>query len=227
MTIRLTMTAVLALCGLMVVTGCYNPLKEKLYTKRSLEAGDYVSATERAEVLVDHDPSDWERHFLLGKAYLGLGRGLEAQTELEQALAVQNRSASETPKILDAIAESLHMQNKYEELYAFLDAQIKRYEGWQDYARKGRFLSKANDVDGAALAYRQAADLSRNRSADLYVEMADFYEDRGNYEKAVQVLKWAYFIDDQRTDLRAKFERLGYVYGPSLKEQPPAPSTPK
>lgn len=223
MTIRLTMTAMLALCGLMFAAGCYNPPVEKLHSRKAMDAGDYTTAVQKLEAVVAYNPADWEGHYLLGKAYLGQGRAIKAQSELEQALAVKDRSETHTPKILDALAESLHQQMRYDELYAFLDAQIDRYESWEDYARKARFLSKANDVDGAALAYRQAAFFSRNEDADIYVEIADFYEQRGDYDKAVQSLKWAYFIDDERTDLPNRFRQLGVVPGPTLKEQPPQP----
>ena len=45
---------------------------------------------------------------------------------------------------------------------AFLDAQIDRYEGWEDYARKARFLVKANDMDGASLATLASTSLERS-----------------------------------------------------------------
>ena len=223
MTIRLKMTAVVGLCGLLLSVGCYNPPVEKFHARKDMDAGDYTGATVKLQGVVEYDPSDWEAHYLLGKAYLGQGKPIQAQSELEQAFAVQDRSEDETPKILDAIAESLHMQKKYDELYAFLDAQIDRYQGWEDYARKARFLAKANDIDNAALAYRQAAYFSRNQDEDIYLEIADFYEARGDYDKALQALKWAYYINDERADLPERFRRLGYVPGPTLKEQPPQP----
>ncbi len=223
MTIRMTMTAALALSGLLFAAGCYNPLGEKYDARKARDAGDYTTATQKLQGVIDYDPSDWEAHYLLGLTYLDLGRSVEAQSELEQAFAVKDRSARHTPKILDAIAESLHQQKNYDGLYAFLDAQIERYEGWEDYARKGRFLAKANDVDGAALAYRQAAYLSRNADEDIYIEIADFYEDRGDYDKSLQALKWAYYINDEHPELPNRFRQLGFVPGPTLKEQPPQP----
>ena len=223
MTSRLTMTAVVSLCGLLFAAGCYNPPVEKLHARRAMDAGDYTSATVKLQGVIDYDPSDWEAHYLMGKAYLGQGKPIQAQSELEQAFAVKDRSSTDTPKILDAIAQSLHMQEKYDELYAFLDAQIERYQGWEDYARKARFLAMANDIDGAALAYRQAAYFSRNEDEDIYVEIADFYQGRGDYDKALQALKWAYYINDERTDLPNRFRQLGYVPGPTMKEPPPQP----
>ncbi|MFN3167285.1 MAG: tetratricopeptide repeat protein [Phycisphaeraceae bacterium] len=223
MTTRLTMAAVAGLCGLLLTAGCYNPPVEKLHARRAMQAGDYTTATIKLQGVVDHDPSDWEAHYLLGKAYLGQGKPIQAQSELEQAFAVKDRSASQTPKILDALAESLHMQQKYDELYGFLDAQIDRYQGWEDYARKARFLAKANDIDGAALAYRQAAYFSRNDTEDIYIEIADFYHQRGDYDKELQALKWAYYINDENEALPNRFRQIGYVPGPTMKEQPPQP----
>lgn len=232
MKIRQTVTAVLGLAGLLLASGCYkpavdggfyNPAVAKFHAGKEIEAGNYVAAQQKLEPVLYNDPQDWEGRYLMGKAYLGQGRALEAQSELEQALAVKDRSEEWTPKILDALAESLHRQERFEELYAFLDAQINRYEGWEDYARKARFLAKANDIDGAALAYRQAAFFSRNADEDIYIEMADFFEGLGDYDKAVQSLKWAYYINDEREDIPARLRKLGVVPGPTVKEAPPQP----
>ena len=217
------MTVVFGLCGLMLCVGCYNPPVEKFHSRKAMDAGDYTTAEQKLLAVVENDPSDWEGHYLLGLAYLGTQRPVQAQSELELALTVKDRSPSQTPKILDALARSLEQQQSYDQLYAFLDAQIARYEGWEDYARKARFLAKANDIDGASLAYGQAALFSRNADDDIYVEIAEFYEGLGDYDKALQSLKWAYYINDERADLPDRFRKLGVVPGPTLKEQPPQP----
>lgn len=221
MTMRLMVTGLV--CVLMLCAGCYNPPVEKFHSRKAMERGDYATAEQKLLAVVENDPSDWEGHYLLGLAYLGQDRPIEAQTELELALAANDRSTTNTPKILNALAEALHQQESYDQLYAFLDAQIDRYEGWEDYARKARFLAKANDMDGASLAYRQAAIFSRNADDDIYVEMAEFYEGLGDYDKAVQCLKWAYYVDEERADLPDRFRKLGVVPGPTLKERPPQP----
>lgn len=220
---RLMMAAVLGLGVMLFAVGCFNPPGERFRSRKAMAAGDYSQAEQRLIACLDYNPADWEAHYLLGEVYLKQDRAVEAQSELEQALAVQDRDKSDTPKILDALAESLYQQKRYEQLYLFLDEQISRYEGWEDYARKARFLAKANDIDGAALAYRQAAYFSRNEDASIYVEIADFYEGIGDYNKAIQSLKWAYFIDDERKDVPAAFRRMGVVPGPTQKEQPPQP----
>lgn len=232
MTMR-KMTALLGLLALMLTTGCfkpapadggfYNPAVEKFHATKAIEAGNFAAAESRLDIVLRNDPSDWEGHYLMGLTRLGQNRAIEAQSELEQALAAEDRHDEETPKILDALARSLEQQELYDKLYAFLDAQIERYEGWQDYARKARFLAKANDIDGAALAYRQAAFFSRNETEDIYIELAEFYEGLGDYPKAVQALKWAYYINDENPTLPNRFRKLGVVPGPTLKEAPPQP----
>ncbi|MBX2852621.1 MAG: hypothetical protein KTR15_12855 [Phycisphaeraceae bacterium] len=217
------MTVLLGLFALCLTTGCYNPAVEKFHSRKAMDAGDYHTAEQKLIGVVDNDPSDWEGHYLLGLAYLGQGRPVEAQSQLELALAVKDRSATQTPKILDALARSLEQQQLYDQLYAFLDAQIERYEGWEDYARKARFLAKANDIDGAVLAYRQAAYFSRNETEAIYIELAEFYEGLGDYPKAVQALKWAYYINDENPSIPDRFRKLGVVPGPTLKEAPPQP----
>lgn len=223
MTTRLTTIAVLALCGLMFAAGCFHPPKEKFRSKKAIEANDYAQAERRLTAVLDRNPSDSEAHYLLGLTYLGQGRPLQAQSELEQALAVHNARGTYAPKVLDALAQAYHDQMRYEELYAFLDDQIQFHEGWQDYARKARFLALANDMDGAALAYRQAAYFSRNEDEAIYIEIADFYKGLGNQERELQALKWAYFINDENAELPDRFRSLGYAPGPTLKEKPPQP----
>jgi len=224
MAMRSKMMAVLGLCAVLLLAGCFNPPVERMKSRQAMAAGNYAGAEQRLVACLEHNPADWEAHYLLGKLYLEQDRPVRAQSHLEQALAVvRDRDASQTPKILDAMAEALYQQERYEQLYLFLDEQIDRYEGWEDYARKARMLAKASDIDGAALAYRQAAFFSRNQSADIYVEIAEFYEGLGDYDKAIQALKWAYYIDDEREDLPGRFRQLGVVPGPTLKEQPPQP----
>lgn len=219
----LRMLAVFGLCTVLLCVGCYNPPVEKFHSRKAMDAGDYATAEQKLLGVVDHDPSDWEGHYLLGLAYLGQKRPVEAQSQLELALAVNDRSEDETPKILDALAQSLEQQESYDQLYAFLDAQIARYEGWEDYARKARFLAKANDIDGAALAYRQSAFFSRNETEKIYIEIATFYEGLGDYDKAIQSLKWAYYINEENASIPNRFRKLGVVPGPTLKEAPPQP----
>lgn len=226
MTTRLTTTILLGLCGLMFTTGCFNPPVERYYAREALEAGDYRTAQTRAQGVLERDASDWEAHYLLGKALLGMNQPVKAETELQLALAVEDEDAENTPKILDAVAESLYRQERQAELIGFLDAQINRYEGWQDYARKGRFLAKAGDKDNAALAYRQAAYWSKNTDPAIYIEIADFYEGIGNYDRAKQALRWAYYIDDTNEEVEDRFRRLGEVPGPTLEESPPQPEYP-
>lgn len=226
------MTVLLALFALFLTTGCYepavdggfyNPSVEKFHAKKAIDAGDFAFAEQKLGKVLYNDPQDWEGRYLMGLTYLGQERAVEAQSQLELALSVQDRSKTNTPKILDALAMSLEKQELYDQLYAFLDAQIERYEGWGDYARKARFLAEANDIDGAALAYRQAAFFSRNETEDIYIELAEFYEGLGDYTKAVQALKWAYYINDENTSIPNRFRKLGVVPGPTLKEEPPQP----
>lgn len=227
------MTVILGLVGLLLTTGCYKPTNDgwfynpaviKFHAKKDIDAENYAAAEQKLEEVLLNDPQDWEGRYLMGLTRLGQQRPVQAQTQLELALAAKDRSKEQTPKILDALARSLEQQKLYDQLYAFLDAQIERYEGWEDYARKARFLAKANDIDGAALAYRQAAYFSRNEDEDIYIELAEFYEGLGDYPKAVQALKWAYYIAPEHTQIPGHFRRLGVVPGPTLKEEPPQPA---
>jgi len=213
--------------GLLFAVGCgYNARYEKKLGEDEMARGNYTAARDIFFEVTQHERYDWEGHYLLGLSYLELGQPTRAETVLRQALAVQGDSQERTPKILDALAQSMFDQNHLDELHAFLRAQIDRYGTWQDYARQARFLAKAGDIDGAALAYRKAAYFSKNRDENIYIEMADFYEALGDQPRAVQALKWAYWINPQHTALPERFRRLGLVPGPTLREEPPKPAFP-
>ena len=215
--------AVLTL-ALLTLAGCgFNPTFEKAQAKKSYEAGDYAAAAERYYAVTDYAEHDWEAHYYLGLCYLELGEPIKAQTSLEQALAVKENSKLWAPPILDALAEAYFQQERYEAMYAFLREAIDTYGTWQDFARQARYMAKAGDNDGAALAYYKACTFSNRTSAAIYVEAADFYVAIADYKTAVKYLKWAYFLDDQYPQIGERLERLGVVPGPTLRVQPPAP----
>ncbi|XAL98897.1 hypothetical protein OT109_15080 [Phycisphaeraceae bacterium D3-23] len=218
MTTRLAVLVAVA----MLSVGCgYNAAHQKGLAEKEMERGDYISARNRLVEVTQHARSDWESHYYLGLCHLELNEPVQAQTQLGQAYAVQDRHPEWTPKILDAMAQSLYDQDRPDELYAFLRAQIDRYGTWRDYARQARFLAKSGDVDGAALAYRKAAYFSKNRDADIYLEIAAFYEALGDPGRAVQALKWAYWINPQHTQIPTHLRRLGVVPGPTTRDEPP------
>jgi len=207
--------------------GCgFNASYQKQEALREMDRGEYHAARNRLLEVTQQARSDWEGHYYLGLCHLALDEPVKAQTQLGQALAVQDRNPEWTPKILDAMAQSLFDQDRLDELFAFLRAQIDRYGTWADYARQARFFAKSGDVDGAALAYRKAAYFSKNRDEDIYLEISAFYETIGDQDRAVQALKWAYWINPQHTEIPSHFRRLGLVPGPTLREEPPKPAFP-
>lgn len=207
--------------------GCgFNASYQKQEALKEMDRGEYHAARNRLLEVTQQSRSDWEGHYYLGLVHLELDEPVKAQTQLGQALAVQDRNPEWTPKILDAMAQSLYDQDRPDELFAFLRAQIDRYGTWEDYARQARFLAKSGDIDGAALAYRKAAYFSKNRDEDIYLEISAFYESIGDQDRAVQALKWAYWINPQHTQIPSDFRRLGLVPGPTLREEPPKPAFP-
>lgn len=218
---------VLLALALLPLAGCgFNPTFEKAQALKSYQAGDYAAAADRYYAVTEYARHDWEAHYYLGMCYLELGQPVKAQTELEQALAVKEYSKVWAPRILDGLAEAYFQQERYDAMYAFLREAVDQYGTWEDHARTARYMAKAGDNDGAALAYRKACFFSGNKEADIYVEAADFYESIADYKTAVHYLKWGYYIDNDYPDIEARFERLGVVPGPTLRVQPPEPIDP-
>lgn len=213
----------LALAAMLLVGCGFNPNYEKAQGFKAYERGDYLTAAGRYEPVTDQYPSDWEAHYYLGMCYLELGKPVQAQTELEQALITKEYSSVWTQTILDSLAEAYFRQDRLDAMYGFLQAQIDKYGTWQDYARQARYMAKAGDIDGAALAYRKAAFFSRNQDAAIYIEIADFYASIADYNRAKQSLRYAYFLDEGNAGIEDRFRRLGVVPGPTTREQPPQP----
>ena len=219
--------ALLVVVVLPVLVGCsYNVAYEKQVAREEMSRGEYITARNRLAEVTRQSRSDWEGHYYLGLCHLELGEPVQAQTQLTQAFAAQGDHPQWTPKILDAMAQSLFDQDRPDELYAFLRAQIDRYGTWGDFARQARFLAQSGDIDGAALAYRKAAYFSRNRDEDIYLEMAGFYESIGDPGRAVQALRWASWINPDHSQIPGRMRRLGLVPGPTQRVEPPRPAFP-
>lgn len=230
-TARATRPAALSLVALAVALlvgagGCMNHVVYREKGVEALNRNDPAGAQVYLRSAVEKKPTDWRSQYLLGLSLLKSGRAAEAQIPLEQALQLKPQG-EEAPEVIDALAESLFQQKRYEPLANFLAEVAGYYNTPRDFMRQGRYLEKTGDPDGAIVAYGKAGLFAPPTDPEPYIAMADLYDALGDVPKAVQALKWAYHADPYNANLPDRFRRHGLVPGPTMAEAPPKAEQPK
>lgn len=213
--IRLTWAGILA-SGTILTSGCQVP--NGTLRQRALEAmqtGRIELARSYLLKATDQDPGDGRAQFYLGKLYLRVNQPLEAQLALEQAL-IQLPDASQTPQILDLLAEALYRQDEPAKLFTMLERASEQYDTTHDYSRQGDYLAKIGDTDNAMLSYRKATELAVLSDVDPYLKMADFLETLGDRRNTVKVLRQAYALVPDHPGLADRLRSHGVVPGPTV-----------
>ena len=199
----------------LMVNGCarFNTLLRKQGIE-AYQAEDLEVADEHFSQAIAQDPTDWKSLFYLGKIRLKQRRSLDAQLLLEKAFELRHHN-SETPDILDAMAESLSRQGQAVPLTKLLERAVQDYGTSRDYARQGKYLQKLGDVDGAKLAYRKAAFFAPEGDVGPFLALADFYESISDTTNAVTALRHAYAVTPGDPRLNDRLRRYGIVPGPT------------
>lgn len=200
--------------------GCGAPEHiDRSHAKRAYVTGDIDHADRILTRLVDEDNTDWEALYYLGLVRLKQGKPLEAQLLLEQAYSLR-QELSGTQDILDALAESLYQQERFDNLSVMLDDATERYGTVNDYVRQGKYLGLSGDPDGAKLAFDKAAEFAGKDDPTPYVAAADFYESINNIPAAVENLRKAHAIVPHNLTIRDRLRKHGVIPGPTAEIQP-------
>jgi tetratricopeptide (TPR) repeat protein len=201
--------------GVLALAGCALP-NEELRDRAStaLFQHDIARADRLLTQAVEQKPTDWEAQFMLGKIRLEEGKYAQAQLLLEQALALHGEQ-SQTPEILDALAEAMYRQGDRAGLAGFLKQTASERQRPRDFIRQAWYLSKIGDPDGAALALKKAAAMAGKNNPYPYLEMADFYTEVNDTDNAILALRRAYTISPHNPQIAARLRQLGVVPGPT------------
>lgn len=200
--------------------GCVNNVVLRERGVENLRKKDYAAAAGNFQGAVDKKPTDFEAQYYLGATLLQLGRPLDAQMPLERALTLKPDNPEWTPRILDALAESLYQQKRYETLHTFLEEASLYWGTTEDFLRQGRYLEKTGDLDNALLAYRKAGLWSAPNDARPYIAMADLYEALGDRPNTLKALGMAYYSNPNDPGLPDRFRKHGIVPGPTVGIKP-------
>jgi len=89
---------------------------------QSIDGGDYRTAMIELQKVLSQNPSNAEAEFLLGTVYLQMGRGVQAETSLKEALS----SGIPLERILIPLGEALLLQGRFDDLLAELTLEKAR-----------------------------------------------------------------------------------------------------
>ena len=162
------------------------------------------AAADLLEQLISQNDQDIENRLLLAKIYRSMGRNDEAVAIYQDLLKIK-----EDQDILLQLG-TLYAQNKEydkaaEILHRFIES--KGGDSYAAYYSLGRLYTELNQFDKAAASYEKA--LESNWVERLAYEVAEFYEKRQEYEKAIRIYKR--IIEDGETGDMAK-TRLVDIY---------------
>lgn len=183
-------------------------------------SGNYERSLEFYGQAVRQRPTDVEAQYGLGRAHLALDQPRDALLALEEAWALAGDDPNRTPDILDGLAEALYQLDRHERLHAFLDRTASQYGGTRDYIRQGDYLVRMGDMDAAEAAYRRAARFAADGNAEPFLALAEFYENVNDVSKAVQALRWGYYVDPNDAEVAQRLRDHGLVPGPTVAEEP-------
>lgn len=198
----------------LMLTACAVP--NSVLRKRAAQAvaeGKPQRAQTLLERALEQDRTDWEAHYALGRVLLD-GDPLGAQLHIERAMTLQP-SGPRTPAMTDALAEALYRQGKHEQALAMLEQAIDEQEVSAAYLRLGRYAATIGDVDGAVLAFRQAAAVADGDDVEPYRVMWRFYESIGDAGNALRMLRMAYGLRPDDPTFAMALRRYGIVPGPT------------
>ena len=203
--------------------GCETDTLKRERAVNAYDAGDYAAAEKKLNQVMAHHPDEYRSQYWLGRTYLKQDRPLDAQLALERALTLAPRESPMVGNIVEALAEAMYQQGRYDQLHAFLDKTATYYGQTRDYLREADYLLKTGDIDNAKVAYRKAAYFAKNGDATPYVAIAEFYERVGDVPSAVVSLRYGYYVDPTNQEVAAGLRKFGVVPGPTIASEPPKP----
>lgn len=181
---------------------------------------------QKAETLyaksVERNPSNVEGYYWLGVSQLELDRPLDAKLSLERAWTLEPDNPAWTPRILNVLAQANYEADNQQALFDFLSTQAERYKTSDAFLRQGKYLALAGDVDNAELAYAKAIRFADPQDAEPYVEAGAFYARHNDRAKAIEMLRYANYLDPGNEQVAASFRQIGVVPGPAQSAPPPA-----
>jgi tetratricopeptide (TPR) repeat protein len=196
-------------------TGCASqrPVEQHRETANwCFERGDYMTAAEHFQPIVERYPGDWEAQYRLGLCYLELERPVEAR----RALEVAHTRKPQNEDIADALADAMFQCNDPDQLFAFVRQRAESLQTVRAWHRVAKYATLMRDPDSTKVALDTAIALDEGKTVEPYLLAADFNEQLGNLDEAVRRLRQAYGIDPLNEDVNQRLRDLGEIPGPTI-----------
>ncbi len=148
--------------------GCGSEKKAGERYEDALRLADNGERAAAADSLLDalkHQPDHSAANSMLGRLYLEKGDAAEAIPLLKRAAG--DETYLERHAALQHLGEALGALGRYNEAAAALTKSIALHETDEPLYSLARVLAQAGDMDGAALALREAIRLNSARRADF------------------------------------------------------------
>lgn len=230
-TMKLRLNVMLVAAAVVLVaslTGCEkNSLQYRQDARAERLDGEYAKAAESYRGAINRNPGYFEPYYWLGICQLKLDKPVDAQLTLERAWTLEPNDPEWTPRILDALAEAISEQGPDAEptLFAFLYQQAEQYRTSDAFLRQGKYLAKAGDADNAQLAFAKAIRFADGSDVTPFIEAARFYVARRDKARAIEVLRFANYVEPGNDEVYALFREVGVVPGPTQAAKPPRDSS--
>ncbi len=214
---RLTLI-VIALCA-PVLTGCQQPnsVPHNERGDQALLSENWARAASEYEKALAARPDQPKARHGLARAYIGLGRPLEAAEQAKIAYAQR----PEEPEYADTVAEALLKADRKDELFRFLRQNASERGRVDDWVRLGTFARAAGDADSAMTALITAARVDRGRTAAPQLGLYELYASLGQRDKAMQRLRNAYYAEPTNSRVRTALAAEGIQPEASFGQIPP------
>jgi len=210
------------------MVGCADQIT---YSKDSRERGmmlmqqkEYADAAGAFRNGVRQNPTDYEAYFYLGQANDAMNQRHDAIAAYHTCLDVMARTLAGRDDIafrqnvLNALAQSIAKCDGRDAEVDALEQKARGRSVAEDYFLLGKIYAFRGDADSAIDAYNRAAKLDPS-SFYITKEYGLYLERMGQNAPALPLLKRAYAMNTNDTQLAQALRRLGWVPGPSLKDE--------
>lgn len=186
--------------------------------------GQYADATGSFRNALRQDPSDYKAYYYLGRSQQAQGAMQESIQAYKSALdtidlTVEGRSDKAfKDRILDGLANAIATSSFRDSEIDKLLAVAKANPSAQTYVLLARIYRDSKDADSAVEAYHRATLLDP-ASFEVKKEYGLYLESLGQQQNAQLVLREAYKLNGNDTQVNTALRRLGIIPGPSIKDE--------
>lgn len=204
--------------GTMTGAGCTRSLTAVRESgERAYKEGNYSLAKSEFEEYLERSPGNPRVTMMLGQSYEKLGQTPQARERLLVAYSMR----PEDDEVFQSLCDGLLADKKYEELNRVLRQRTIDRGRMKDYLLLADYSKKMGDDDEAQRALITAAKVDRGMSIQPQLELAKLYMKAGDNTRAIERLRYAYFIDPKNGEVPQLAASLGEVVGPSFAQVPP------